>query len=196
MPQARSNMNSVLLPDGSVLVVGGNTAANFGTPYLQSLRYNPATDTWTPMASQALRRAYHSTAVLLPDGRVLSAGDNGPGAIGGHNRVEIYSPPYMFKGTRPAIVSAPSTASPGTKISVTTAAPIRELVLISPSATTHATNMHQRLVQLATAPLANGSAKGLRATVPADGTVPPGPYMLFALDANGVPSVAAWLMVR
>jgi hypothetical protein len=194
MPQPRSNMNSVLLPNGMILVVGGNKVSNFGTPYLQSLRYNPVNDTWSPLASQAYRRAYHSTAVLLPDGRVLSAGDNG-GGIGGGDQLEIYSPPYLFKGARPVIVSAPTAASRGTKIVVNTQAAIRKLVLIAPSATTHATNMHQRMVQLATSALAASAGTGLRATVPNNGTVPPGPYMLFALDANGIPSIATWLMV-
>jgi hypothetical protein len=146
------------------------------------------------MATQQYRRAYHSTALLLPDGRVLSAGDNGP-APGGRNNLEVYSPPYLFEGTRPAIVSAPSASTVGTNIPVATSEPVSKVELISPGATTHATNTHQRLVQLATAPLASGSANGLTATIPADGTVPPGPYMLFALDAHNIPSIARWITV-
>ncbi len=204
MPQPRTNMNSVLLPDGTILVVGGNQVDQFTTPTLQSLLYNPANDTWTPLASQTLRRGYHSTAILLADGRVLSAGDNGP-VPGGRNNLEIYSPPYMFQGTRPAITAAPATArfkrSAGTKItkstavniSVKTNVAVSKAVLISPGATTHATNMHQRMVELASVPLASGT--GLTATIPADGTVPPGPYMLFVLDSNNTPSVASWVMV-
>jgi hypothetical protein len=192
MPQARSNMNSVLLPDGTIFVIGGNKVSNFDTPYLQSLLYDPASDAWTPMASQALRRAYHSTAVLLPDGRVLSAGDNGP-APGGRNRIEIYSPPYLFRGARPVITSAPASTTAGQKIVVRTNAPISKIVLVAPTATTHATNMHQRSVQLATAPLSAGN--GLRATVPTNGTLPPGPYMLFALNAANIPSVATWITI-
>jgi hypothetical protein len=67
-------MNSVMLPDGKILVVGGNEADQFDIPDYQSLLYNPTADKWTPMASQKYRRGYHSTAILLPDGRVLSAG--------------------------------------------------------------------------------------------------------------------------
>ncbi len=193
MPQPRTDMNSVLLPDGTILVVGGNQANQFDIPDYQSLLYNPATDTWTPMASQVYRRGYHSTAILLPDGRVLSAGDNGP-PPGGRNHIELYSPPYLFKGPRPVITSAPSTATVGTTIPVLTNEPISKVELVSPGATTHATNMHQRLIQLATTALTGGS-NGLAATIPSDGSVPPGPYMVFALDANNIPSVATWIMV-
>ena len=192
MPQARTDMNSVLLPDGTILVVGGNGANEFDDAYLQSLLYNPTTDTWTPMATQKYRRAYHSTAVLLPDGRVLSAGDNGP-PPGGRTNLEVYSPPYLFKGARPVIKSAPTTATVGTAIKVATNEAVSKIVLVSPGATTHATNMHQRLVQLATTALPSGV--GLSASIPANGTVPPGPYMVFALDANNIPSVATWIMV-
>ena len=194
MPQPRTNMNSVMLPDGTILVVGGNLVDQFDDPYLQSLLYNPATDTWTPMASQTMRRAYHSTAILLPDGRVLSAGDNGPAKNnGGRNTEELYSPSYLFKGARPVITSAPTIARPGAQYLVVTTGPIAKTVLISPGATTHATNMHQRLVDLASVP---AYGHGAAITIPNDGTVPPGPYMLFALDANNIPSVATWVMVQ
>ena len=74
-----------------------------------------------------------------------------------------------------------------------TTGPIAKTVLISPGATTHATNMHQRLVDLASVP---AYGHGAAITIPNDGTVPPGPYMLFALDANNIPSVATWVMVQ
>ncbi len=191
MPQARTDMNSVLLPDGTILVVGGNQVDQFTAPTLQSLLYNPANDTWTPLASQALRRAYHSTAILLPDGRILSAGDNGP-AGGGHNYEEVYSPSYLFQGARPKIVQAPTTATVGSPFFVVTDSPITKAVLISPAATTHATNMHQRMVELTTVPL---FGHGAAVIIPDEETVPPGPYMLFTLNAQNVPSVATWVMV-
>jgi hypothetical protein len=192
MPQPRTNMNSVLLPDGTILVVGGNAVDQFTTPYLQSLLYDPATDTWTPLASQVLRRAYHSTAILLPDGRVLSAGDNGAGTIGGHNREELYYPPYMFRGSRPSITQAPTTATVGNWYGVVTTGPVSRAVIISPAATTHATNANQRMIDLPSVPLYD---HGLAVNLPADGTIPPGPYMLFALDANNTPSIATWVQV-
>jgi hypothetical protein len=128
--------------------------------------------------------------VLLPDGTVLSGGDSASG--GGNAALEVYSPSYLFAGSRPAITSAPSAAHRGASMTVTTSVPVQRLELVAPGATTHATDLAQRLVQLATSP-ASGSS--LTATLPADNTLPAGPYMLFAIDAHGVPSVATWLMV-
>ena len=71
--------NATLLADGKVLVTGGsrgtespNTAPT--NPAYESELWDPATGTWTTMASLTKIRSYHSIALLLPDGRVLSAG--------------------------------------------------------------------------------------------------------------------------
>ncbi|HEY1738936.1 MAG TPA: galactose oxidase early set domain-containing protein, partial [Acidimicrobiia bacterium] len=166
-------------------------SGNFGLGTYQALQYIPSTDTWNVMAAQAKRRAYHSTAVLMPDGTVLSGGDNG-GGVGGGAALETYSPPYMFSTARPKITSAPTTATRGTTMAVNTNVAVKTLELIAPGAATHATDLEQRLVQLtATATTATSYV----ATLPADNTLPPGPYMLFAVDAHGVPSVATWVMV-
>ena len=190
LPQPRTNTNTVLLPDGTLLMVGGNQSGNFNLGTYQALQYEPATDTWNVMAAQSKRRAYHSTAVLLPDGTVLSGGDTGGG--GGGNALEVYSPPYLFAGTRPTITSAPTTAARGNTIEVKTSTPVQTIELIAPGAATHATDLEQRLVELATTP---ASGTDLVASLPADNTLPPGPYMLFAVDAHGVPSVAKWVRV-
>jgi hypothetical protein len=96
--------NSVVLADGTVLVVGGGTTSYYGGPVLTPEIYNPATGTWTELAAQTAPRMYHSTALLLPDGRVLSAGQSS-GQY--ENTGEIFSPPYLFMGARPVISSAP-----------------------------------------------------------------------------------------
>ena len=98
MQFSREHTNVVLLADGTVLVVGGRGGDII--PKHAEL-FDPVTETWTRMAAQVAQRGYHSTAVLLPDGRVLSAG------AGDGNRLtgEIYSPPYLFKGGRPTIAS-------------------------------------------------------------------------------------------
>ena len=90
--------NATLLADGTVLVTGGsrgtedpNTTTD--NPAYECELWDPATGTWTQMASLTTIRTYHSIALLLPDGRVLSAG----GDFGGAS-AEIYSPPYLFKG--------------------------------------------------------------------------------------------------
>ena len=131
----RAHANTVLLPDGSKLEVGGGLGSS-GTAgqyaYNDSQRqvelFDPATNSWRLGAAQAEGRAYHSTAVLLPDGRVISAGDNYNGATPGrndHDTAEIYSPPYLFKGGGPRSAPRP-TASTGLTRSGSTA-PTRSL---------------------------------------------------------------------
>ena len=102
--------NAVLLADGTVLVVGGGTTSYYGGPILTPEIYDPATGTWSEMAAQTAPRMYHSTALLLPDGRVLSAGQSS----GQYEKTgEIFSPPYLFKGARPVISHAPGTLGYG-----------------------------------------------------------------------------------
>ena len=99
LPQVRRNANSVLTPDGAIITIGGNGANNFDSPRFEALRYDPAANTWTELAAQAEPRGYHSTALLLPDGRIVSAGDDGPTGGGGQSdEFEVFSPPYLFKG--------------------------------------------------------------------------------------------------
>ena len=189
IPEPRVHMNGVLLPDGTILGVGGNSYSKTLRPDLDAQLYNPATNTWTQMASQTLNRTYHSTAVLLPDGRVLSAGDNNPG--GGGNMLEVYSPPYLFKGTRPATPRVASTTlSYGHTFTITTDGTATRAVLMAPSAVTHALDMHQRHVELAI----TATAGGLTATAPANANLAqPGWFMLFVLNSANVPSVATWV---
>ena len=185
LPQGRSHMNLVLLPDGKMLGVGGT---NIETPHRQSLLYDPTTNTWTGMASQTEERGYHSTAVLLPDGRVLSAGDNF--APGGGSKLEIYSPPYLFRGARPVISAAPSIATWGASLDITTPSAVNRAVLMRPASVTHTNDMNQRHVELSI----TARTGGITATAPPSPNVaPPGWYMLFLLNDAGVPSVAHWL---
>jgi hypothetical protein len=190
MPEPRTHMNIVYLPDGTVLGVGGNSFDRFGSPQYEALLYDPATDSWRSMAPQTMRRAYHSTALLLPDGRVLSAGDTGPG--GGGTRLEIYSPPYLFAGSRPVVTSVSATQfGYGKSITVDTDGPVSRVVLIHPSAVTHANDMSGRFVELAVTASTAGS---LTATTPANANLAqPGYYMMFVLDAHNIPSVATWV---
>jgi hypothetical protein len=190
MPQPRTDMNSVLLPDETIAVIGGNGAGNVDVPYYQALLYDPTHDVWTPGPSQAKRRAYHSTALLLPDATVLSAGDNNAG--GGQAMLEVYSPPYLFKGPRPQILGVSPTGVSGEWIGMVTDVPVAKLVLVAPGAVTHATNMHQRLVEL---PIITAGITTV-AQIPSIQTVPPGAYMVFALNDAGVPSVASWVQIN
>jgi hypothetical protein len=145
--------------------------------------WDPATEQFTRMAGYQRYRGYHSTALLLPDGRVLSAGgDNEPNA-------EIYSPPYLFKGARPTISSAPTSVGFGQTFFVGTAesASITNVHWIRLGSVTHANNMDQRINRLGF----TQASGGLNITAPSDANLsPPGYYMLFLLNSSGVPSVA------
>ena len=190
MPTTRAHMNVVQVPDGSAFGIGGNSSKLYDVGQKQTMAYDPATDTWTNMAIQGPRRAYHSTALLLPDGRIMSAGDSGTG--GGRQLVDFYSPPYLFQGPRPTIASAPDAVDYGNTFSIATSGPTAtEAVLMAPSATTHAVDMNARRVELAVTP----TTGGLTATAPTAQVAPPGYYMLFTLTADGIPSTASWVHV-
>ncbi len=183
--------NAVLLADGTVLMVGGGTASYYDGPILTPEIYNPATGTWTEMAAQTAPRMYHSTALLLPDGRVLSAGQSS-GKY--ENTGEIFSPPYLFNGARPVISQAPGTLGYGQAFTVTTpqAASISRVALVKAGAVTHSNNFDQRYVNC-TFTISGGT---LLVTSPPDvNHAPPGWYMLFLVNSTGVPSVASWVQV-
>jgi hypothetical protein len=183
--------NAVLLADGTVLVVGGGTSSYYDGPIRAAEIYNPATGTWTEMAAQTAPRMYHSTALLLPDGRVLSAGQSS-GKY--ENTGEIFSPPYLFNGARPVISNAPGTLGYGQAFTVTTpqAASISRVALVKAGAVTHSNNFDQRYVDCTF----TTSVGTLGATSPPDANhAPPGWYMLFLVNSTGVPSVASWVRV-
>ena len=139
--------NATLLADGTVLVTGGSRGGEDPNnqpknPAYAAELWDPATGTWTTMASLTTIRSYHSIALLLPDGRVLSAGC----AFGGTS-AEIYSPPYLFKGSRPTITSAPTSVAYGQLFFVGTpdATSISRVTLIALGSVTHDFNMGQRI---------------------------------------------------
>jgi Domain of unknown function (DUF1929) len=193
MTYARYNENLVLLADGTVLAVGGGGGwGEFTNPILTPELYDPKTGLWTVMAPQTIQRTYHSTAVLLPDGRVVSSGSNNgaPTEI----TYEMYSPPYLFKGTRPVIQTAPTSLSYGAKFDIVTAnaSTITRVALVHPGATTHADDFDQRYVDLAF----TVTSGGIHATAPANNTqAPPGYYMLVIVNSSGVPSVMPFLQL-
>jgi hypothetical protein len=192
-----------LLPDGTVLVTGGGVTTDAigvgSNAVLSAELWSPVTKTWTTMASMQKPRLYHSTALLLPDGSILAAGGgrfNGVNEPTDQLSSEIYSPPYLFKGPRPTISAPlPTTATYGGTITVQTpdAARIAAVSLIRLGSVTHAFNQNQRFVQLQFT--SAGSILNIQAPANAN-LAPPGYYMLFILDTNSVPSVAAILQLQ
>ncbi len=196
----RSHHNTVLLPDGSMVTVGGGFGTRpptaqfeFDPPQQQIEIYDPKTATWRLGPAQAEGRAYHSTAVLLPDGRVVSAGDEVNGGVES-DTAEIYEPPYLFrKGKRPRIRRAPRKTTWKDEFGIKTSSKsVERAVLMAPSATTHNTDMNQRHVELKVLDRARGAGIDVKAP-PNPAVAPPGYYMLFLISKRGEPSVARWV---
>ncbi|MEM9654756.1 MAG: DUF4214 domain-containing protein, partial [Actinomycetota bacterium] len=207
---AREWVNSTLLPDGRVLATGGASYYTAGQADGRPLsQYNvtnaaeiwdPATGQWTVETSGVAARLYHSTALLLPDGRVLVAGGGAPGPINQTN-AEIFSPDYLFSAqggamTRPEItgVSSDDLALGQTvTISVDSAVDIGRVTLLKSGSVTHSNNMEQRISDLTFT--TNGGT--LTATLPTSGTqLTPGYYLLTALTTAGVPSESVMVRVQ
>ena len=155
MANPRRHANATLLPDGKVLVTGGSRSRennNAAGAILPAEAWDPTTGKWTTLASLTIPRIYHSTAILLPDGRVLTAGGDRPtGAkYPSQQNAQIYSPPYLFKGPRPTISAAPATIGYGETFAVQTseAEGIAAARLIRLSSVTHSYNMNQRIATL------------------------------------------------
>ena len=202
MKYPRAFANSVALPTGQVFTVGGESYAvpfSDQTSVMSPEMWNPSNGKWTVMASQPEPRNYHSVAVLLPDGTVFSGGGGLCGSCAtNHPDGQIFYPPYLFNSdgsrrARPTISSAPSSAVTGQTISVTTGGPVQSFVLMRYDESTHAVDNDQRRI-----PLSVTASQGntYRLAIPSDpGVALPGPYMLFAIDANGTPSVSATISI-
>ena len=208
MSVARRHLNVTLLPTGKVLATGGTSAGGFNTEsgaVHSAELWDPVSETWSTMASETAIRAYHSTAVLLPDARVLSTGNGDAASSTQQYSAQIFSPPYLFSSDgslapRPTINSVNGVASAvlhyGQPFTVETpdAATVTKGTLIRLEAVTHAFNQSQGAYSIA---FTSGGTGSLRATAPASGNVvPPGPYMLFLLSATGVPSTASIVLVQ
>jgi galactose oxidase len=202
MSYPRAFHNSVVLPDGKVLVLGGQSRAvpfsDENSIYNAEL-WDPATERFTRLAAAATPRNYHSVALLLPDGRVFSGGGGLCGScVTNHADGQIFTPPYLLNpdGTarpRPTITNAPATAAAGSSITISTDTTVDRVALVRLGAVTHTVNNDQRRIPL-TITGATGTSYTVR--IPADrGIALPGYYMLFALDSAGVPSVAKMIRI-
>ncbi|KAG6036668.1 hypothetical protein E4U41_005559 [Claviceps citrina] len=194
MSSQRVFHNSVVLPDGQVFITGGQSYAipfADSTPQLTPEMYDPATDSFTRQQANSIVRVYHSVALLLPDGRVLSAGGGLCGDCDtNHLDGQVFTPQYLLTSSgepaaRPVIRSATQS---GRRISITTDSAVTTASLVRFGTVTHSINTDQRRVPLV---LRRTATNQYTVDVPNEpGVVLPGYYMLFVMNANGVPSVS------
>ncbi|WP_306216234.1 galactose oxidase-like domain-containing protein [Actinoplanes sp. RD1] len=195
MERPRMHHVAVVLPDRTVLVTGGSEGdEDRPLATTRAEIYHPSTGTWTLHAHARVIRLYHSVALLLADGSVVTAGSN-PNRGDEEYRIERYYPPYLFRGPRPALLSAPEHVHHGETITVEcpSAGEIEFVNLTRAGSTTHCLNTDQRLVDV---PIIGRGTGRLTVTVPeSPNLLPPGWYMLTVV-AGGVPSEARWVQVE
>ena len=183
--------DTVILPDGRVLLVGGSGVANeLNNVSYRPLIWDPSTERWTTMEAHQRSRLYHSTALLLKDGRILVSGGGAPGPQKNTN-AEIFTPPYLYNNAglaaRPTITSAPTQAAYGANIAVSfnSSNPITRATLVKTGAVTHSFDMDQRFIELNY----QDTSTGVRVNIPTSANVAtPGHYLMHLIDNKGVPS--------
>ncbi|MEM7273981.1 MAG: galactose oxidase-like domain-containing protein [Actinomycetota bacterium] len=197
MTYGRHWADGVVLPDGTVLVVGGSGVNN----RLENVAYHPelwdpATGEWTVLAANSTPRLYHSMALLMSDGAVFTAGGGAPGPVKNED-AEIFYPPYLFDddGNRAAqmtISGAPESLIHDQSFSFQVDGAVERVTMIKVNNVTHSVNT-QVFQELSF----SQSGGTVTATAPDNANVAtPGLYQLFALDAAGVPSDAAMVWVE
>jgi len=195
---------TVLLPNDDVLVTGGSRyyRGMHGSDNRDTRIYHVATNSFSWAADSITGRDYHSGGILLPNGSVLTLGgnplfgnkqDTTPETF--NQEIDVYYPPYMFQGTRPRIEEAPTVMEPGHRyiISVSQPSKIRYLRLMRPDNPTHVTDVNARSIAVPFRPVGGND---LDVTIPSNtNLIPPGYYMMFAVNRSGIPSTAAWVRV-
>ncbi len=194
---------SSVLPDDTVLISGGSKdyRGRSGSNILEARLYDAKSGDMRKVADPLVGRNYHSGSLLLPDGRVVFFGSDSlyadeantkPGEF--EQRLEIYTPPYLYQGSQPSLSKGPGSIERGESATFKTehATSITNARLIRPSASTHVTDIDQRSIALDL----KKSADSVTLTVPKNkNLVQPGWYMLFVTDDQGVPSEAQWVEV-
>ncbi|MGP4001448.1 galactose oxidase-like domain-containing protein [Streptomyces sp. 8N706] len=209
LPQGTRYLSSVILPDDTVFTTGGSVdyRGKSDSDIHRAQFYSPESNAFRPAAAPVVGRNYHSSALLLPDGRVATFGSDSLYADPDNTqtgtfeqRVEIYTPPYLYRKNRPALGKGPTELRRGSTADYTVRSAGRVAAvsgiatarLMRPSAVTHTTDVEQRSVELGV----EQHGRSLRLSVPKDpALVPRGWYMLFVTDTRGTPSRARWVHI-
>ncbi|HEU4952967.1 MAG TPA: galactose oxidase-like domain-containing protein, partial [Gemmatimonadales bacterium] len=204
MAQPRRHLNATVLPDGTVLVTGGVSGGGFNdiaSAVHTAELWDPVTNDWTVLAPNTIDRGYHSVSLLLPDGTVLHGGSGDANVPGSSTKYpaqrnhEIFHPPYLFRGARPVITDAPTDVTYNAPFQVSTpnAAQVTSVRWIHLGAVTHSFDQSARANTLAF----TRQGDGVSVTAPSSAnSAPPGHYLLFILNRNGVPSVGRIIRVH
>ena len=183
----------VILPDGKCIIFGGSERGNT-MPIRIPEAFDPVTETWQTLPSASVNRVYHQVSLLLPDGRVWTAGSTV--ASGTEElRTEIFSPSYLFQGPRPTILAMPNVGGYGGTINIVTpdAPNVSSVSLVRLMSCTHHYEANQRLIWLQ---IVNRGLADITVSAPINPNVaPPGFYMIHVLNGNGVPSVAKIIQI-
>jgi galactose oxidase len=212
MRYARAFANAVVLPDGKILVNGGQGQAEGFTdlePVFIPELFDPATNTFTEMAPEAVPRNYHSVSLLLPDGTVFTGGgglcwDDGSGRFSqkcrdtvDHPNGQIFTPPYLLTGAPRPVIQAVSSSqvAPGGRLEVTMKDDLKGVLfsLIRIGSVTHSINSDQRRVPVQAKVEGN---KAVLSILNDQGVMLPGMWYLFAISAEGVPSIAKMIHMQ
>ncbi len=201
MLQPRSFANAVMMPNGEAFAVGGNTSgkrfSDDGTILTPEI-WNPLTQQWRAVADHSVPRNYHAVALLMPDGRVFSGGGGLCGCSADHADHQVYSPGYLFNAdgslaARPTITDAPDVSTFGMTLDIAAVPDIQRFTMIKMSGTTHAYNTDVRFLNV---PF-SGNNGNYQLTLESNPNVlTPGYWMLFALNAQGTPSVAKVIQIQ
>ncbi|MES2595270.1 MAG: Ig-like domain-containing protein [Verrucomicrobiota bacterium] len=201
MKYVRQFVNSVILPNGEVMAIGGNSSGlkfNDTGSILSPEIWNPTTGLWREVTDMSVPRNYHSLALLLPDGRVFSGGGGLGGNSADHRDGQLYTPGMLYDAAgnlaaRPAITSAPALIGSGQVFQVQGSAGITRFTFIKMSSVTHNMNTDVRFLEL---PFTSPSSGTYSVTAHSNLSVmTPGYWMLFAHNAAGVYSVSSIIQV-
>ena len=183
----------VILPNGKCVIFGGSEKGN-NIPVRIPEMFDPVTESWQSLPTATVNRVYHQVSLLLPDGRVWTAGSTVASGVE-ENRTEIFSPSYLFQGPRPTILAMPNVGGYGGTINILTpdAANISSVSLVRLMSATHHYEANQRLIWLQ---IVNSGLADITVSAPINGNIaPPGYYMIHVLNNIGVPSIAKIIQI-
>lgn len=202
MHHRRVMPDSVILPDLTLFVVNGSGKGRSDEavdPVMEPEIFDPITEIWKKAQSMTIPRLYHATALLLPDGSVLTTGTDGEWNKPPYNQdqknLELFKPWYFFESSRAEITNLPDKIRHNEifKIRYSHNKTITNVIIIRPSSVTHSINTEQRLVELE---LLSISINELEIKSPPNGLIaPPGYYMLFLIDEEKIPSTSKYLHI-